>query len=94
MLESLGGARLSSNSGWNGDLPGKGLFLWCQHRKAKSESREWTKSSLGSSVHFFDSFFFFPFGWVYLLGSKFCFYFGTNDLLLRDLQGSILNLRE
>lgn len=57
MLESLGSARLNFNSGWNGDLPGKGLFLSCQHRKAKSESREPTNSSLGSSIHF-DSFFF------------------------------------
>lgn len=46
MLESLGSARLSSNSGPNGDLLGKDLSLWCQHRKAKSDSREWTSSSL------------------------------------------------
>lgn len=88
--QDLGSARLDSNSGWKEDLLGKGRSLWCQHKKAKSKSREQKNSSLGSSIHIFDSFFFF--GWISLLGSKFCVCFGTSNLLLRDLQEIILNL--
>lgn len=91
LLESLDSARLSSNSGWNGDLLGKDLSWWCQHRKSKRESREQINSSLGSSIQFIYSLYFY--GCISLLGSKFCFYFGTSNLLLRDLQEIIQNLK-
>lgn len=37
MLESLGSARLSSNSGHIGDLLGKDLSLWCQPSQESKE---------------------------------------------------------
>lgn len=64
------------------------LYGASHHRKAKSERREWTGSSWADPL---TSLILFLAGSV-CLAQHFVFYFGINDLLLRDLQKIILNL--
>ena len=90
MLESLGRASLSSNSGWTETC------LARAHLYGASTGRQRVKQAVDQ--HFSGEFnsllwvFFFFFGWISFLGSKFCFYFGINVLLLRDFRESLLNL--